>query len=217
VMYVDLMGLEKTLIIVFNGYSATRYGEVDRKDRWQTSLGENIVNYYDDSVRESFDKSYNSSIDIKQYESGLIFSTVGMARNYVLDNKDKYDKYIIIGHSLGADNAVELANSLDEDNIKINLLLTIDLQAVYDTTTVNDNTLKAVNYYQTNSSSIVNGAELNIDKNNTITNLSNNEINSSCDLYACDYFHQGEKFGHTYLDDKLENQIKSQINNIINY
>jgi hypothetical protein len=51
---------------------------------------------------------------------------------------------------------VELSNELYKNSININLLLTIDLQAYIDTTSVKSNTLNAKNYYQTHLTSSAN-------------------------------------------------------------
>ena len=54
----------------------------------------------------------------------------------------------LVGHSLGADNLVEMVN--DNENLKVDNLITLDIADFYDDSDIPSNVSSAVNYYQTN-------------------------------------------------------------------
>jgi RHS repeat-associated protein len=213
VMFVDLMGLEKTLIIWFKWLDLTWYWEIETNDYWRDWVW-SIIN----DLR--FNDSYKDKIDYKYYDStpllwGIIWWET-QALDYILENKSKYNKIILLWHSQWADSAVELSNSLDNNDIKVDLLITVDLQAIYDTTEVNNNTYLAINYYQTNLLSSANGDTLWLAQNNIITTLYNIEQNDYCSVYWCKNDSEDYDFWHTNIDDKLWSKILDNIISVIN-
>jgi len=57
-------------------------------------------------------------------------------------------KVVLVGHSLGADNLVEMVNS--NKDLKVNTLITLDIADHYDDDNIPGNVANAKNYYQTN-------------------------------------------------------------------
>jgi len=213
VNYLDLMGLGKTLIIGFKWLDLSGYWEIEEE------------NYRRDWVWSTlndlkFDDKYKGKIDMKYYDSTPLLWWIiwweKSARDYIIENKDKYNKIIILWHSQWADSAVELANSLEKENITVNLLVTIDLQAIYDTTTVQKNTNIAINYYQTNILTGANGDTLDLSNDNNNTKLYNIEQNNYCSAYKCEDVKENYDFWHTIIDDKLKPKILSNIISVIN-
>ena len=212
VNWVDRRGLWKTLIIGFNWWNwphsdiEVPSAEIKNRAIWQ------ILSYFQSDKVDI--KDYNATTDIWEH-GGLVD-----AYDYILKNSSKYSKIIIIWHSQWADNAVQLSNKLDESKIKVNLLITIDLQAiVYDSTIVKSNTKIAVNYYQNNFFTSIDWDVLSAEQPEK-TNLTNFEVNSLCDLKKCTNY---EKFiienywyfGHTQIDYWVIPMIISEIKNVI--
>jgi len=162
--------------------------------------------------------SDQENVDTKLYYSSAtkLWSEKGDAMDYIISNQKKYNKLVIIWHSLWADNAVELSNSLKDKWINVNLLLTIDLQAYIDTTKVKSNTLNAINYYQTHITSSANWDIITKSKWNNVTTIKNIKANNYCDIYDCfNGLIENEKLYHTNIDDFLYRKVTTDVNNII--
>ena len=69
-----------------------------------------------------------------------ILSTINSFRE-----QSPHGKLIMVGHSLGADNLVELVN--ERTNIKVDLLFTLDIADTWDDDNIPSNVKTAVNYY----------------------------------------------------------------------
>lgn len=208
VMFVDLMGMEKTLIIWFIWRTLFNYWEIP-KDEYQNHWVWMILDWFVN----------NNNFDTKLYYSSAtkFGSEKWDAQDYIIKNKDNFNNLVIVWHSLWADNAVELSNSLNNEGIQVNLLLTIDLQAYWDTTNVKSNTLNAVNYYQTHFISSANWDPLKLSTWNNITNLKNIKTNNYCDINECyNWTIDNETLYHTNIDDFLYMRGQNDINYIIN-
>ena len=136
VMFVDRMGLEKTLIIWFSGYP------------WP-------IEYYkwdgtSTAIYKLLDRlKGNQNIETKFIKSTPFWWDVKTAIKAI--NNWKYDKLIILWHSFWADSSVELSNKLWR---KTDLLITLDIcgwqACVFSEREVSKNVKKTVNYYQMN-------------------------------------------------------------------
>lgn len=101
---------------------------------------------------KAFDTLHSSSkskYDIKLYFSSAGESELTIAKQYIKENQGKFSKLVITWHSMGADDAVELAQLMKEEKINVDLLAIIDLQSVWiDSTNISNNVKKSVNYRQ---------------------------------------------------------------------
>lgn len=84
-------------------------------------------------------------------------SSISTARDFINANYVEGENIILYGYSYGGDFAVELADKLKEDNITVDLLITVDssdgsLQNSTINTTIPENVLVNTNIYQTNNS-----------------------------------------------------------------
>lgn len=80
-----------------------------------------------------------------------------------------------IGHSLGADNLVETVN--DKRNVKVDLMVTLDIADYYDDDNIPSNVSKAVNYYQTND--FPGGEKIEPAKGNNTSKIINVQVDST--------------------------------------
>lgn len=194
--------------MVFLGHSKTQFWEVKKSDYEKESIWK-ILNSFD-----------SNNFDTKLYNSSLtkLWNEKWNALQYIEKNKNNFDKLILIWHSLWADNSVEISHKLKQKKINIDLLLTIDLQAISDTTNIPSNVLKARNYYQENDGIMnLEGDILYLEKWNQITNLKNIKANHYCDINSCtDKSKQNITLYHTTIDDLLIESYKTEINNILN-
>ncbi|WP_244428681.1 RHS repeat-associated core domain-containing protein [Flavobacterium sp. B17] len=94
-------------------------------------------------------------------------------------------KLIMVGHSLGADNEVELVNENPE--IKVDLLFTLDIADNYDDDNIPSNVKTAINYYNKNDGfmgSSIGGEDIEVDNPsktkgvNVPVNASHNQIDN---------------------------------------
>ncbi|WP_375182032.1 hypothetical protein [Chryseobacterium sp.] len=74
-----------------------------------------------------------------------------------------------VGHSLGGDNLVEKVN--ENKNLKVDLLVTLDILGGYSNTDIPSNVSKAVNYYQTKD--MYGGEKIEATKGNNKTKIIN--------------------------------------------
>lgn len=116
--------------------------------------------------------------------------------------------------SIWADTSVELGNKLKKDWVKVDLLITVDLHGKNNTTVLEDNILRAVNYHQTNwildtniSDWVIKWAtELERKKWNTITDISNITVNTRCSIYECKDTDKDTPFFNCYYLSKIEDK-----------
>jgi len=221
--YMDLMGLEKVLIIGFNwlDISTNSLQVTDGYNIWRSSIWEIMRDTQGtfNNVNSDWIKPYSQNVDFKLYE----YLGVRSAESYILANKDKYNKIIILWHSEWADSAVELANKLWENNVNVDLLVTIDLQAFFDTNKVESNTKIAYNFYQSNG--VLNWKDfspinfnwdlLTKDKSNTNTYIVNMQVDSYCNLHSCNNGEENKELWHRALDDALKPLLKDVFKNFI--
>jgi hypothetical protein len=137
VMFIDLNWLEKTLIIWFTWYPGP-----------SSEFDNNLSGIY--NILQTFNN--NPSVDTKFIRSSMRWSDKLSAAKKIKNTE--YDKLIILGHSLWADSAVELSNTLQDFDIDVNLLITLDLFWGYacfsSETEVSSNVQKTLNFYQEN-------------------------------------------------------------------
>ena len=84
--------------------------------------------------------TYNSS-----RESGTIADVSKTIDNFMSANPD--GEIIMVGHSLGADNVINVANEIDHE---IDLIITLDIADYWDSDNAPSNVNNVVNIYQTN-------------------------------------------------------------------
>ena len=149
---IDLDGLEaatinsgtQTLAIIIQGY--IRPGPSDNKTQAiheKQGIDYDGISYIADLAQDipklqvvvfSSSKSENTKNDV--------LTTI---KNFKSINP--YGTVIIAGHSLGADNAIELVNQ--NKNIAIDLLITLDIKDDWEDDNIPENVKIAINYYQT--------------------------------------------------------------------
>jgi len=220
VNFVDLMGLGKTLIIGFNwmDYLSRSWLVGDKMDKYYSSIGmatEQVADSFNQNNWIYYDKRI--TIETKLYNSSIAWSITYWLVDYI--KEWKFDKIIILWHSEWADSAVELANRLWENDIKVNKLITVDLFAANNSTVLNDNILEAENYYQTNWTFIKWATTLTGSDGNSTTNISNTNYNSDIPYYMRDLIkYDTELYYHRTLDNHLSKEWilqNSMINTIL--
>ncbi len=204
--YVDRMGTEKVLIIWFAWRDPYSYWELSEKQYLQQGIAQ-VLNVYK-NIKNTTVIWYNSS-------ATKLWSEKWDAINYIIENKGKFNKIVLVWHSLWADNVIEIAKELKNEWVNINLLLTVDLQAVNSTNSISDNVKVAKNYYQTNWNSVVNWDPLVLGENNSSTNLVNQITNDTCYDGKCTNINQSREIFHTTIDDELEGVLVNDIHKYI--
>jgi RHS repeat-associated protein len=193
VMFVDRMGLSKILIITILWKESSNYwGEIiDYSNRsWWLIDTINWVNDYD-----------SNKYITKLYKSDHYGISIDLATDYIISMEWKYDNLVIVWHSLWWDNAVNITNNLNADNIDVDLLITLDIKAFYENDTIYDNVLTAINYYQNNDEFPRNWEDLEKAFFNDTTYLENyliEEVN-------------WEKVYHTTIDNALSDVLLNLI------
>ncbi len=193
--YVDRMGKEKTLIV-------TILGKESSNDGWEITDYSNRNGGLID-VLKKLNQANSSKYITKAYKSDHYGNTIDQATEFIASQQWKYNKLVILWHSLWGDNAVNIASELDNRNIDVNLLITLDIKSVYENDTIYSNVQKAVNYYQNNDEFPRNWEDLETSLFNKTTDLQNilmNEFN-------------GEKLYHVTIDDALSDTIYNTIYN----
>ncbi len=156
VMFVDPMGLSKTLIIWFTWkqnlyawwWNNIFWEPKSYRPTWEVIDWTYVDSWISDLINK-FD--WNENYDTKLYYGDFSTKTwIDPALEYILKNQNSYDRIIIVWHSLWWDNAIILSNYLNDENIKVDLLVTLDIKSWYENDTIQDNVSNAINYYQTN-------------------------------------------------------------------
>lgn len=114
-------------------------------------------------------------------------------------------KVIVVGHSLGADNLVEMAN--ENPNLKIDYMLTIDIADDYDDDNIPSNVKEVVNYFVGNDGlwhSSIGGEEVEIDDPSK-TKGTNVKVNSTHTSIDNDYINNFINRLNEYLNRKKDN------------
>ncbi|WP_123902230.1 RHS repeat-associated core domain-containing protein [Chryseobacterium arthrosphaerae] len=132
----------KNLVVVAQGWSGdTKKGYTQAQNRGDGSVDKNGLGALNQLNSKNtrvviFDSSRNENTknDINATISSF--------------NKNHPDGTVAaVGHSLGGDNLVEKVN--ENKDLKVDLLVTLDIMDVYSDTKIPSNVSKAVNYYQT--------------------------------------------------------------------
>ena len=132
----------KNLVVVVQGWSGdTKKGYTQAQNRGDGSVDKNGLGALNQLNSKNtrvviFDSSRNENTknDINATISSF--------------NKNHPDGVVAaVGHSLGGDNLVEKVN--ENKDLKVNLMVTLDIMDVYSDTKIPYNVSKAVNYYQT--------------------------------------------------------------------
>ena len=147
----ELEGLEpvdaktgaKFLVVVIQGF----WGEPGKNKTLVNNTPLQIDNTGLGAIEQSFgDKSniqvatYNSS-----RESGTIGDVNQTINNFMTENSD--GKIIVVGHSLGADNSIDLSHQVSSE---IELMVTLDIADYWDSDNVSSSVKNLINIYQTN-------------------------------------------------------------------
>jgi len=150
---IDINGLD--VIVVLSGAGYYNAGnEISPNDYSPTSsVGAERLLY---GLQTFADKSGKRDLDIRGYFSSLgLFgpkNEITEAADFIINNLDNPDEEVIIyGYSQGGANAVELANYLNDNGIKVNLLFTVDAyEGLAETSgfTIPENTKENFNYFQ---------------------------------------------------------------------
>jgi len=154
ISFVDLDGREpsdrgkggKVIIVAFRG-GPDGGGKIGLPQNEGTT-GQVIIN------AENYAKEQGVQVKSLLVQSGATAtSSIENALYFISENYQKGDKLVLYGYSYGGDFAVELAHSLKEKEIQIDLLLTVDASdGPLKNTTVNDkipeNVKEAMNWYQ---------------------------------------------------------------------
>ncbi len=196
---VDLDGLEpatvnpntETLVFILQGYGGDPPNGNTQADNAGGGLGR------DEALGSIF--STGTKLQIVHYAS----SSTDNTKNDVLSTIKNFQtmnpngKVVIVGHSGGGDNAIELAK--DNPGITIDLLITLDTQdpKMYgiDDNNVSSNVKNAINYYQTTES--VGGETLDFSDKTKGANINSTGSN------------------HRSIDNDQRNNVMSDINNFV--
>jgi len=92
-------------------------------------------------------------------------------------NINEHGNVILIGHSLGADNLVEMVN--ENKDLKVNLLITIDILDEWDDDNIPPNVKTAHNFYNANAGLLTLGGEDIEAENPNVTTVTNTGLNTN--------------------------------------
>lgn len=205
IVAIDLDGREpevvtggiNTLVIVINGY------EGNDPPKWKTQTKNNpfATGEYDDLSVLSELEGKVPALKVLQYSSDNSEDTKTDIKvtidEYVKNNP--HGKVVIIGHSRGADNAVELVN--ENPAIKVDYLITLDIS---DGTEWNDdnipsNVSSAINFYNPEASGQLGGTEVEKAPGNTSSTVMNIPVYET---------------SHTEIDNKISEGISNMVSKI---
>ncbi|OBW40486.1 hypothetical protein AB670_03150 [Chryseobacterium sp. MOF25P] len=132
----------KNLVIGVQGYN----GNDTKKGATQSQNAGGI----DYSGMGALTNLSNSNTRVVIFDSSQNENTKTDIANTITSFNKSHPEGIVaaVGHSLGADNLVETVN--DKPQVKVDLLVTLDIADYYDDNKIPSNVSKAVNYYQTN-------------------------------------------------------------------
>jgi hypothetical protein len=196
---IDVDGLEaaqinngtETLVILIQGYNGInpRDGKTqainDAKAHYEVDINgiAHVMNFVKDKPQ----------IQLVVYSSSQSDNT----KNDVLKTIENFKainpngRVILAGHSLGADNLVELVN--EHQNIDVDLLITLDIADHWDDDNIPANVRKAINYYQTLSQP--GGEQIEID---------NTERTDGTNILA-------PNSTHTSIDNDMKDEVANQV------
>ncbi|UQB69787.1 DUF6443 domain-containing protein [Epilithonimonas zeae] len=148
ISYRELEGLEKVLAIFYTG-GAQGAAKVYPKASEAGTTGQ-LFNYAASNAREK-GYGFKGAIIGSGFTNG---SSVSKGTKFIENNYEKGDIVITYGYSYGGDNSMELGSELKDKNIPVQLSMIVDssdgpLGNSTVKTDVSDNTLVAVNTYQT--------------------------------------------------------------------
>jgi len=148
ISYRELEGLEKVLAIFYTG-GAQGAAKVYPKASEAGTTGQ-LFNYAASNAREK-GYGFKGAIIGSGFTNG---SSVSKGTKFIENNYEKGDIVITYGYSYGGDNSMELGSELKDKNIPVQLFMIVDssdgpLGNSTVKTDVSDNTLVAVNTYQT--------------------------------------------------------------------
>lgn len=151
---VELEGLEpakpksgaNNLIIVIQGY----VGVNPPKNKTQANHDPNSYVDYGGlgDIKKAFGNKSETQVVI--FSSSHAQNTINDAASTITDFKaaNPEGKIIIVGHSLGADNAVNLGAKVED--VAIDLMITLDIADYWDDDNISSNVKDAVNFFQNN-------------------------------------------------------------------
>ncbi len=202
-IFSDPMGMEKVLVVWFTGkqhwYIWKNFYWWDKTEHlvWRVVPWKYVDSWISDII-EKLNKE-------KWYDTMLYYSDhwdstwIKPALNNIKENRNKYDKLVIIWHSLWWDNAVVLSNYLDKEEIGIDLLITMDIKSIFENDTIRPNVKEAINYYQTNNFLTWEDLEKSFFNNNT--NIKNIKLNNF----------NWKKITHKNIDNNLVDKVYNLI------
>jgi RHS repeat-associated protein len=168
---VDIDGLEpatinpgtQILVLVLQGFAGNPPNGATQA---QNAGGEGLDPYGLGKIQQA--ASGSTTIQVVTYASSTSDNTKGDVTKTIKDfsSKNAHGKVVLVGHSQGADNIVELAK--ENKNLKLNLVITLDIKDAdnngifsVDDDNIPSNVQYAINYYQTGE--MVGGEKIEID------------------------------------------------------
>ncbi|OGU56795.1 MAG: hypothetical protein A2X64_07450 [Ignavibacteria bacterium GWF2_33_9] len=182
----------KDIVVAFSGANFS-----ESKDN---ATAGKIVN----NINSFADKNNVSDLDAKAFPTQAYPSYFYLkeAISFVKQNWSEGENIIIYGYSAGGVAAMNLCKELEKDNLKVNLLITVDAAfSIFSpiiSREVSENVELNLNFYQTTLSKILSRGDANYTKGKQ-TFIKNIKKGSS----------------HSDIDESTQNQVESEIESII--
>ena len=152
IAHIDLWGLQKVLAIMYHG------GPTGGGKTTTPAAAGHTGEFYKATERAAAESN-------REFEGRVIApgftSASGVSNGYdfITENYEDGDQVILYGYSYGVDVAMDLATKVEEDNIPVDLLITVDgsdgpLQNATVNKDVPENVRVNINFYQTDDSGV---------------------------------------------------------------
>ncbi len=154
----------QNLVVVVQGWSGdTRKGYTQAQNRGDGSV--------DKAGLGALQSLSSSNTKVVIFDSSRNENTKNDINSTISSFNESHPDGVVaaVGHSLGGDNLVEKVN--ENKNLKVDLMVTLDIMDVYSDTKIPSNVSKAVNYYQTKN--IYGGEKIERTSDNKTTKIVN--------------------------------------------
>ncbi|MBL6448968.1 hypothetical protein JMN32_21840 [Fulvivirga sp. 29W222] len=152
--HIELEGLEavslkkdiNNLVIVVQGYGGASPSDGKTQAQNSPEIGGGIDYSGIGSVTSLESKDTQVAVFASSHSSNTKNDISKSISNF--NSASPEGKVVLVGHSLGGDNLVEMVN--ENSNLKVDALITLDIADYFSDTEISENVGTAINYYQTN-------------------------------------------------------------------
>ena len=225
IRFVDLQGEDPgDVVVVFAGADLFSNKGLGSTPQLVSAINREYINKNGGSAKAFYSTYWKEEVyqgyagtSVGYVRDGDLDKATQVAYDYILEaRKNSEGRVVIYGYSYGGVLANHLAKRLKEDNIDVNLLVTVDAAAGYQSDevdrTISDNVEENKNYYQTEPSIIGSHGGENKAEDESKTRVSNNVKISFTDP-------EGKKrtVTHSNIDEATFKEVLDAIVNYLNY